>query len=49
MVLLFVLKETRGLPVEVYFLLFLLLDLELLVEFFEGDAPRATGRTSGAT
>ena len=51
MILLFVLTETRALQVKVSFLLFLLLlNLEFLVdliEFFEGNATRATCRATG--
>jgi hypothetical protein len=49
LVLFLVLGKTGSLQVEVEHVLFLLLlNLELLIdliEFFEGDAPRATGRT----
>jgi hypothetical protein len=52
MILLLVLTKTGGLQVEVDLLVFLLLlHLELLIhliEFFEGDATRATSCTSRA-
>jgi hypothetical protein len=51
MILLLVLTETRALHVKVSFLLFLLLlNLEFLIdliEFFEGNATRATCRATG--
>jgi len=52
MILLLVLTKTGGLRVKINLLVFLLLlHLEFvihLIEFFEGDATRATSRTSCA-